>query len=86
MFSEDLHKSLNNYDSTHLPAALGSMYCQLDSVDTVSAINNDLPMLIIKAQKIVLENGGVQLVVDNDTIKSIDSIEVNGIKFVKEDN
>ena len=37
--------------------------------------------LIIKAQKIVLENGGTQLVVDNDTIKSIDSIEVNGIKF-----
>lgn len=37
--------------------------------------------LTIVAQKIVLENGGIQLVVDNDTIKSIDSIEVNGIKF-----
>lgn len=42
--------------------------------------------LIIKAKKIVLENGGIQLVVDNDTIKSIDSIEVNGIRFVKEGN
>ena len=87
MFSEDLHKSLNNYDSTHLPAALGSSYyCLTDSINTVSANNNDLPILIIKAQKIVLENGGVQLVVDNDTIKNIDSIEVNGIKFVREDN
>lgn len=38
----------------------------------------------IKAQKIVLENGGIQLVVDNDTIKNINTIEVNGIKFVRE--
>lgn len=42
----------------------------------------EYPMeLTIKAQKIVLENGGVQLVIDNDTIKAINSIEVNGIKF-----
>lgn len=49
---------------------------------TVSANNNnDLSTLTIMAQKIVLENGGIQLVIDNDTIKNINTIEVNGIKF-----
>lgn len=38
-------------------------------------------MLAIMTQKIVLENGGIQLVIDNDTIKNISSIEVNGIRF-----
>ena len=37
--------------------------------------------LKIMVQKIVLENGGSQLVIDNDTIKNIGSIEVNGIRF-----
>lgn len=37
--------------------------------------------LIIMAQKIVLENSGIQLIIDNDTINNIGSIEVNGIKF-----
>lgn len=37
--------------------------------------------LTIMAQKIVLENGGIQLVIDNDTIKNINTIEVNGIRF-----
>ena len=40
-----------------------------------------LQTLTIMAQKIVLENGDIQLVIDNDTIKNIDSIEVNGIRF-----
>ena len=52
-----------------------------DSINTISANNNDLSTLTIMAQKIVLENGSIQLVIDNDTIKNISSIEVNGIKF-----
>lgn len=63
-------------------ANLYDMLCYSpDSINTVSANNNDLSTLTIMAQKIVLENGGIQLVIDNDTIKNIDSIEVNGIKF-----
>lgn len=63
-------------------ANLYDMLCYSpDSINTVSANNNDLSTLTIMAQKIILENGGIQLVIDNDTIKSIDSIEVNGIKF-----
>lgn len=63
-------------------ANLYDMICYSpDSINTVSANNNDLSTLTIMAQKIVLENGGIQLVIDNDTIKSIGSIEVNGIKF-----
>lgn len=58
-------------------------YYPLDNITTVSANNNDFTSLIIMAQKIVLENGGVQLVIDNDTIKSINTIEVNGIRFIK---
>lgn len=63
-------------------ANLYDMLCYSpDSIHTVSANNNDLSTLTIMAQKIVLENGGIQLVIDNDTIKNISSIEVNGIKF-----
>lgn len=54
----------------------------VDATDTSSVSTFARPTeLIIKAEKIVLENGGIQLVIDNDTIKSIDSIKVNGIKF-----
>lgn len=56
-------------------------YYPSDSVNTIGANNNDFITLKIMAQKIVLENGGIQLVIDNDTIKSISSIEINGIKF-----
>ena len=63
-------------------ANLYDMLCYSpDSIHTVSANNNDLSTLTITAQKIVLENGGIQLVIDNDTIKNIGSIEVNGIRF-----
>lgn len=50
------------------------------SGNTISA-NNDLGTFSVNTQKIALENSGIKLVIDNDTIKSIDSIEVNGIKF-----
>ena len=62
-------------------ANLYDMLCfSPDSINTESA-NNKLTMFTIMAQKIVLENGGIQLVIDNDTIKNISSIEVNGIRF-----
>ena len=50
---------------------------------TRTGITSELSLqtLIIMVQKIVLENGGIQLVIDNDTIKNIDSIEIDGIKF-----
>ena len=50
---------------------------------TRSGIKSELSpqTLIIMAQKIILENGGIQLIIDNDTIKNISSIEVNGIRF-----
>lgn len=51
------------------------------AVPTLGSTLNQPTELTINAQKIVLENGGIQLIVDNDTIKSIDSIEINGIKF-----
>lgn len=67
------------------PASPNAMnyYYPSDSINIVSANNNDFITLLVHAQKIVLENGGIQLVIDNDTIKSIGSIEVNGIKFVR---
>lgn len=70
VFSENLHNRLN-------------VYCSTDSINTISTNNNDFTTLTIMAQKIVLENGGIQLVIDNDTIKSINTIEVNGIRFIK---
>ena len=50
---------------------------------TRTGITSELSLqtLTIMAQKIVLKNGGIQLVIDNDTIKNISSIEVNGIRF-----
>lgn len=63
-------------------ANLYDMLCYSpDSINTISANNNDLSTLTIMAQKIVLKNGDIRLVIDNDTIKNIGSIEVNGIKF-----
>ena len=57
---------------------------RLLTVDTPSVSSFEQPTeLTINTQKIVLENGGIQLVVDNDTIKAVNSIEVNGIKFAR---
>ena len=56
---------------------------EISTSSTRTGITSELSpqMLTIMAQKIVLENGGIQLVIDNHTIKNISSIEVNGIRF-----
>lgn len=56
------------------------------SAEKYSKINLPEDKLIINAKAIIINNDKISITIDKDNIDKFDIIEINGVRFVKEDN
>lgn len=54
--------------------------------DNINLLQHEDNKLIINTSAIIINDDKISIIIDKDNIDKFDVIEINGVKFVKEDN
>lgn len=76
----------NNINIYHIPDTANAskgIYCVEDDINLLQFEDNKL---IINAKDIIINDDKVSIIIDKDNIDKFDVIEINEVRFVKEDN